>query len=150
MASTYSAISCPHCNCCATKDDYYKTGEKFILCYRCGYSCSRTFDYLNGNEPVYQENEYKGHGVCLVRKQDGTGTRNFFQRHLSSEEITKNIEALSEEGVDIENSYFVLFKNGVFKTLAGNPPEDFYLSFEDYKKKREENNQQLEVIVPFN
>ncbi|WP_106497322.1 hypothetical protein [Lentibacillus sp. Marseille-P4043] len=62
MASTYSAIVCPHCGCCATEDYYYSTDETLIWCYRCGYSYQKTIDHWKDeNTPVFQENEYKGH-----------------------------------------------------------------------------------------
>lgn len=150
MASTYSAIACPHCSCCAMEDCYYKIGERFIQCYRCGYTYIKIINYWNENTPLFMEKEYKGYGVLLVRKVDGKGVRNFIQRPLSSEEVTENLEAFLEKDTDLEESYFVLFENGVFTTLSGNPPEDYYLSFEEYKNRREGNNQQPEIVVSFN
>ncbi|GGB34199.1 hypothetical protein F3157_05070 [Virgibacillus dakarensis] len=149
MASTYSAIACPHCGCCATEDYYYKTWEKFIWCYRCGYSYEKTIDYWkNANEPVYSEREYKGHGMCLVHKRDKKGFRKILHRTLTSEETSECLKAFLDEDVDLKESYFVTFENGIFTTLAGTPPKDFYLPYDEYKEKKEANNQQLEIILP--
>lgn len=148
MASTYSAIACPHCGCCATEDNYYKIGELFIWCYRCGYTYEKIIDYWNENEPVFLEKEYKGYGICRLHKENGGGFNKILQRPLSSEEVNEYLDAFRKVDADLEKSYFTIFEEGEFQTLAGNPPEDFYLSFEAYKKKMEANDQQLEIIVP--
>ncbi|RYG73347.1 hypothetical protein EU245_06555 [Lentibacillus lipolyticus] len=149
MASIYSGIACPHCGCCATEDDYYKTGEKFIWCFRCGYSFYRTIDYFDGNNPVYNETEHEGYGmVFVVSKDEETDDdgRTILNRPLSDKEMDEFKQLFLKENVDLKKSYFVTYENGEFTTIAGTPPEDFYIAFEDYKAKMGEGN--LELIVP--
>lgn len=50
--------------------------------------------------------------------------------------------------MDWGKSYFVLFKDGGFITLAGNPPKDFYNPFEQYEEQKKTNSEQLGMIVP--
>lgn len=149
MASICQAIACPHCGCAATEDEYYKIGEKFIWCFRCGYSYYKTINYEDDNDAVYNELAYEGHGVFYMvskngkRKNDG---RRILNRPLSEQEIVEFIDELQDEDVDLTNSYFVTYENGSFTTIAGTPPEDFYMPFNDYKAKIGEGN--MEVIVP--
>jgi len=149
LASTYSAIACPHCGCCATQDYYYKTLEKFIYCFRCGYNYEKIITSWEGNKPIFTQKEQKGYGVCRIQKLDGERSTKIYNRPLSSEEIIKVATGFLHEDVNTDESYFVIFKDNEFLTLAGTPPKDFYIPFEEYKKDRESNNQQLEIIVPF-
>ncbi|HLR51518.1 MAG TPA: hypothetical protein VK072_01405 [Candidatus Avamphibacillus sp.] len=150
MASNYSAIACPHCNCCATEDDYYKTGEKFICCFRCGYNYEKIITSWKGDaEPVFTEKEQKGYGVCRVQKLDGKRSTKIYNRPLTNEEIIKQATEFLNEDINRDESYFVIYRDNEFLTLAGTPPKNFYIPFEEYKKDRESNNQQLEIIVPF-
>ncbi|SFB30536.1 hypothetical protein SAMN04488072_11481 [Lentibacillus halodurans] len=149
MASVCSAIACPHCGCCATEDDHYKTGEKFIWCYRCGYSYYKTIDHVENHVPIYSETVYEGHGMFLLVSKDEkreTDGRRILNRPLTEQEMQAFQDAFQDDDVDLEKSYFVTYENGEFTTIAGTVPEDFYLPFEEYKIKRGEDN--LEVIVP--
>src|SRR5699024_4987953 len=132
------------------EDNYYKIGELFIWCYRCGYAYEKTIDYWKGNEPVFLEKEYKGYGICLVHKKDGEGFSKIFQRPLADGEVQEYLDAFLKDDVNLEKSYFVTFEDGIFTTLAGNPPEDFYQPFATYKQQREAKHQQLEIIIPVN
>lgn len=59
MASIIQPIGCPHCSCSATEDFYYKMGEEFIWCFRCGYYEKNQAYYDSGkNEVYFIENEY--------------------------------------------------------------------------------------------
>ena len=40
-----------------------------------------------------------------------------------------------DNNVNQEKSYLATYENGVFSILLGNPPENFHLSFEDYREK---------------
>ncbi|GAB3798460.1 hypothetical protein [Virgibacillus kimchii] len=150
MASIIQAIACPHCNCSATEDFYYKMGEKFIWCFRCGYYYEKIQDYYDSdkNKIYYKENEYQGYGIFRLEKEDEESQQIIFHEPLNEKEIHSFTLQMQEEGVLLENSYFVLFENGEFQFLAGNPPEDFYLSFEDYKQKQEENGKNIVTILP--
>ncbi|MCO7127876.1 hypothetical protein NIE88_19200 [Sporolactobacillus shoreicorticis] len=51
-------------------------------------------------------------------------------------DLLEEHKALFDDTIDRNNSYLVSYsRDGIFTVLGGNPPENFYLSFEDYKKK---------------
>ncbi|TFJ91997.1 hypothetical protein [Lentibacillus salicampi] len=151
MGSICQSIACPHCGCSATEDDYYKTGERFIWCFRCGYTYYKTIDYTVGDVTPYNETEYKGHGMFYLvskgKKRENDGRR-ILNRPLTEQEMNDFKAELQDEAVDLEKSYFVMYENGTFTTIAGNPPDDFYLPFDVYKNRVGKDN--MEVIVPIN
>lgn len=148
MASTYSAIACPHCGCCATEDDYYKSDEKLVWCYRCGYTFYRTIVNWVDNRAIFDETVYEGHGMLLLVKKDGEPERRILNRALTSKEMKEFSDAFLKDDVDLKKSYFVTYEDGVFTTIAGTTQEDFYLSFEEYKEKMGGKEEDLEIIVP--
>ena len=44
MASIMFARECPQCGRSAIEDNYYKTDETYIICYRCGYYYSKRIE----------------------------------------------------------------------------------------------------------
>lgn len=148
MASFLSAIACPHCGCCSTEDDYYKLGEKFIWCFRCGYYYEKAVHLNESDEWVYSEKEYKGFGILCLYKEKEKESKTIFHRRLSSQEISDFSAEFSQEDVDLEKSYFVLYEDGEFTIVAGSLPNDFYIPFYDYKELKEANGEQVKVIFP--
>ena len=149
MASIYTAVPCPHCDCCATEDHHYKTDEKFIFCFRCGYNYKKTLIPCQQNDClVFSEKELKGYGICRMKKLTGERSTKIFNRPLSNADILKHAYAFFEPAVNQEDSYFVIFKNNEFITLAGTPPKDFFIPFIEYQRKKAEIDQQLEIIIP--
>lgn len=135
MASIGFAIECPHCGRSAFEDNYYKTDETYIVCYRCGYNYSRTIKHESNDQVDYKEVEHKGHGVVLIAKKDGSRNLTMLNSSMSEDMIESYKEKLSEEDIDLKSSQFVIYENGVFKVLLGSPSENFHLSFKEYKEK---------------
>lgn len=150
MASTISAIACPHCGCCATLDDQYKLDNKIIWCFRCGYYYEKVTKYIGDtDEFCIEENEYEGYGrYALVTKDGETKDYILFHQKLSDEDIQSYLNKMQKSDVDLEQSYLVLFVDGEFQFLAGTIKEDFYLPFEEYKVKCEEKGENVEIIIP--
>ncbi len=151
MASIYSAVKCPHCERSAIQDSYYKTDELYICCRRCGYNYTRKIVRATAEHTEFEEDKRFGHGVCFLVKKDNTAQMNLFNSALSKEEIESHLNILSSEDVDQNRSYFVIYKEGVFTTVSGNPPENFHLSFDVYKEKMREkygDEEFFDVLVP--
>ena len=54
MGSVVEHVDCPECKCEeATNDYYYKSGEEYVNCPRCGYSYSQTRKRNPKNENLY-------------------------------------------------------------------------------------------------
>lgn len=151
MASILFAVKCPHCGRSAFADDYYKTGEKFICCRRCGYNYSKLIKYETENSIEYKEIEWEGYGVILIVNKNGSREWTVFNYEITTGEIEELNKAITAEDVEQSQSYFVIFKDGKFTILFGNPTENFHLSFEEYTKKMAEKYLDYEIgdyLVP--
>lgn len=135
MASNMFSTQCPHCGRSAIEDNYYKTDETTIVCYRCGYYYSRKIKTWTDTTLEHEEDEHLGYGVILLNKKEGSGKRVLLNRALTSDEIEAYYADFFKDDVDQENSYFILYQDGVFTIKFGIPTENFHLPFEEYKVK---------------
>lgn len=129
------AIECPCCGRSAIEDFYYKTDEKYTFCPRCGYNYSKTMTTYTDKGMEYTEEKNDGHGVFVLTNKDGSRKNTLLDSPISDEILVEYKESLKADHVNIEKSYLVIHKNGVFNVLAGHPPDNFYLSFEEYREK---------------
>lgn len=135
MASIMYAIKCPCCGRSAFEDDYYKTDEKFIFCLRCGYNYSKTIEEYIQNNIKYKEEKSVGHGVFFLVNKDGSRKKMMLNSSLTKAQLKELKAKITENNVDQEKSYLISHENEVFTILFGNPPENFHLSFEEYREK---------------
>jgi len=83
MGSVMSDITCPECGYgCATIDTYYKTGEEYVNCNRCGSGSSVTIvnrpedgNYPEDWKPEYEEKSHKTAHAFAVSKDPTGGIR---------------------------------------------------------------------------
>ncbi|WP_088007084.1 hypothetical protein [Indiicoccus explosivorum] len=135
MASNMYATECPQCGRSAIVDEYYKRGDRYLTCWRCGYCHTvenRAFHEKDG--VGFEEEVCPGFGVFVWRgKKDGYQITMLgkFDEALEREYMEK----FHEEGTDQETSYFVRYDEGRFKVLAGKPTENFHLPFDVYRDK---------------
>lgn len=137
MGSVMSAIKCPCCAKSAFEDCYYKSGETYIHCRRCGYNYSRVLKW-GKNESHFEIEEYQGYGVMNEVTRDGKYQMMFYNTPLSPEKINEEIQYLKMSQADPALSFLVTFENGVFTIHYGTPTINFHLSFEDYEKRMKE------------
>lgn len=135
LASLGYAIKCPHCERSAFEENYYKTDETYIACYRCGYNYRRTMKEEIDGYIEHEEVEYNGFGVILLVKKNQFRELIMINDPMMEEEIESYKARFTAEDVDLENSYFVTFIDGVFTVLLGTPSENFHLPFQEYKEK---------------
>lgn len=135
VASNMFAMECPQCGRSAFEDNYYKTDETTIICYRCGYYYSKKIINWTSSPIEFEETEDIGYGVLLLSKKRGQRKRYIFNHRPTQKEMEKYHEELSDNDVDQSNSYFITFNEGKFKVEFGDPSENFYLPFEAYKEK---------------
>jgi hypothetical protein len=135
LASIMYAIQCPGCGRSAYVDDYYKTDEKYIFCGVCGYYYTKTIEKYTENSIRYKVEEREGHGMFVLENKDGNCKKVMLNDSLTDAQLEELMTSLMEKNVNQEKSYLISFKNGEFTILFGHPPEHFYLSFEEYRKK---------------
>jgi len=134
VASMIYAIKCPCCGRSAIKDDYYKTDEYYIYCLRCGYNHTKLIVSETAQSVEYKEEKYDGNGIFILVNKDGS-RKSMLLNKVTEEHLEEHKALFEDDTVDQGKSYLVSFKDGVFSILGGNPPENFHLSFEDYKEK---------------
>ena len=135
MASNIFARECPQCGRSAIEDNYYKSGETYIVCYRCGYSYSKKIVKRTKSSVEYKEVEFEGYGVISIVKKDGDRTVMMIDSILTLEEIDNYRDDLSKDDIDQKKSFMVTYNEGVFTIKYGTPSKNFHLPFEQYKAK---------------
>jgi hypothetical protein len=135
MASHLSAIKCPCCGRSAFEDYYYKTGEKYIACIRCGYNYTKTVEGMKDHQPLYKETEYIGYGMLSLVKKDGSRKRYLLNDDPKDEDMQKYKQMYLENEVNQDASHLVINHDGQFTVVLGTPSENFHLPFEEYKGK---------------
>ncbi|MBT2690624.1 hypothetical protein J7I93_20930 [Bacillus sp. ISL-47] len=135
MASILYAIECPCCGRSAFEDDYYKTDEKFIFCLRCGFNYTKTIEKYTKDNIEYKEEKIEGHGIFILVNKDGSQEKIILNSSLTNELLEELKAKVNDNNVNQEKSYLISHENEVFTILFGNPPENFYLSFEEYREK---------------
>lgn len=135
MASNMYATECPCCGRSAIEDYYYKTGEQYTYCMRCGYYYTKTIEKFTKDTIEFKEEKSEGHGMCILVKKDGRRERIFFDSRPTNAQIEDLKAKIMDENVNQEKSYLVTYENGEFTIIFGNPPENFHLSFEEYREK---------------
>lgn len=135
MASIMYAVKCPCCERSAFEDDYYKTGERYTFCMRCGFNYTKTIKTYTEKSLEYKEETYAGQGVFVLMKKDGSRKSMMLNKTITDEDLQKYTAEYMDDEVNKEDSYLVTFKEGKFTIVLGTPPENFYLPFEEYKTK---------------
>ncbi|MCM3109681.1 hypothetical protein [Lederbergia lenta] len=129
MTSVMCSIECPNCGRSAIEDNYYKSEEKYIYCYRCGYLYKRmTKDGVN-----FQVDKNKGYGH--LSKKSGEGKAVFFNSQMTIDQLGEYTNEFYSENTSQEKSYLITYEDGVFRCLLGTPTDNFHLSFEEFKEK---------------
>lgn len=135
MASNIYATKCPCCGRSAIEDYYYKTHEVYTFCMRCGYYYSKTIDRYTKDNIEYKEEKSDGHGIFVLVNKDGSRKRVVLNCSLTNEQLEELRAKFMDNNINQEKSYLVTYENGEFTILFGNPPDNFYLSFEEYREK---------------
>lgn len=135
MASNIYATQCPCCGRSAIEDYYYKTDEQYTFCIRCGYNYSKTIEKWRTDCFEYKEEKNDGNGVVVLEKKDGSRKKILLNSVVTDEQLENYKTSFLADDINQDKSYLILFRNGVFTVLLGNPPENFYLPFEEYKEK---------------
>lgn len=129
------AIECPCCGRSAIEDYYYKTEELYIICIRCGYYYTKKIDKYTKDTIEYKEEKSEGHGIFMLVNKDGSRKKVVLDCTLSNVQLEELKTKLMDTNVNQEKSYLVTYENGIFTILFGNPPNNFHLSFEEYREK---------------
>ena len=122
MGSVIDFTNCPQCgNEEASIDYYYKTGEEYLLCDKCGYQ--RKFVITNREDigkkdedgfetlPKFELEELKACGCYRLQMKGGVGYEiGAFTQEQSEDEFIKFIEENKE---NVQYAMYYTFKDGV-------------------------------------
>lgn len=131
MASVISPIECPNCHRTATEDYYYKSEERYVWCFKCGYNYTKTIKWESAGDYEYLEEEFTGYGVSVLKKKVGRGKSLMHNGPITPEDIEAYKKEFFSEGTDQENSYLVKYEDGEFVVLFGTLPDHFDILYEE-------------------
>ncbi|MGF6952314.1 hypothetical protein QF028_004819 [Neobacillus sp. B4I6] len=134
MGSNIYARECPCCGRSAIEDYYYKTDEFYTFCMRCGYNYSKIIEKWTANSPEFKEEKYDGNGVFILEKKDGS-RKKMLLNGVTDKQLEEYKASFMADEINQDKSYLVSFRDGEFTVLLGNPPDNFYLLFEEYREK---------------
>jgi hypothetical protein len=135
VGSNIYALKCPCCGRSAFEDFYYKTDEQYTFCMRCGYYYTKTIENYTAKAIEYTEEKNDGHGVFILENKDGSRKKMMFDCKITDEQFETCKASFMGDKVNQEKSYLVTYEDGIFTILLGEPPENFHLSFEEYREK---------------
>jgi len=136
MASIMLYWKCPHCAGIAVMDDYYKIGDQYLWCERCGYSYQKEQDYYDSqkNEIFFKETEQIGYGMFKIVNKEGKSQLVPIHSILTDERIEAYKKEMEREDIDKEKCYLVSYKDNELKVLFGEVPELYFYTYDEYKK----------------
>lgn len=158
MGSVIDYEACPKCAGVMMVDHYYRSGEEYSMCQRCGYYRAVTmkrdeekniiFVEYDGNEvPDLEEEVHEGFGSYRIMSKEGGGQGGGFSEPISEETIKEFMSIFAQDDVDESTSYLMRFENGETEVIMGTPEDMSLLSFEEFDKKMgEEAERELESV----
>lgn len=134
MSSVQSFEQCPKCGGYMFTDYYYRTGEEYRFCQRCGLSQDWYIERdVNGvvkldesGRPIGKFTEYGGYGVAYVENKNHVGELYSLTEPLSEHNKENFLRFVKECGTEAE-SYLVTFDPTTNKLVQvfGKMPPDF-------------------------
>lgn len=133
MGSVQDYIKCPECAGVAFNDFYYKTGEEYTFCKRCGLSETWTIKRNDEKQPMFdkkgrlqlEHNKEKGYGVYRIMNHEGFGQYGCFNEPITDEVIEDFRKIFQQDDVDEESSYLAKWEDGEQTILLGKLLEPF-------------------------
>lgn len=145
MGSVMSEEKCKACNGVLFVDYYYKSGEEYSFCHRCGMSESFTLVRDEKGRAIkdeegnwkFQHEKKEGHGVYgIFSVESGVGQVGTFNDPITEETIKEFREIFAQSDVDEERSYLAKWEDGKQTLLLGNGLQDIHtMDYEDLVEK---------------
>lgn len=128
--------ACPQCGRVAVEDYDELNDEKFVYCDCCGYNLIREIRYdAKEGKYYHDEQEFRGYGVLVITRKNGRVRETLLNSPLTVKEINRYSELFKSKRIKRKKSYLVLYYTGKFKSIFGQIPEKFHLSYEQFKEK---------------
>ena len=135
MGSVQSSIRCPKCGGRMVSDYYYRTGEEYRYCQRCGISQNWTIERDENGVAKRDEagkyvgvySESGGYGVAYIEfKEQCGGAYHSLLEPLTEQTKKEFLEYVKADGV-ADKSYLVAFDPNINKLtqVFGKMPPDF-------------------------
>lgn len=129
MGSVIDFIECPNCKQEAYDDFYYKTGEEYINCNKCGYYYSATIKNRDKKLSELTESDWK---ISELKNPYGAYRLKVYHHSsfqcgsLENEEQYNNFKTANEVDVEIEYCIVSRLIDGIIvsETIIDNGPND--------------------------
>jgi predicted nucleotidyltransferase len=151
MGSVQEYVKCPDCSGVTFVDYYWKSGEEYSRCQRCGVSESHT---LKRDEDktvmkdaegkfMYDHKRSEGFGIYgIFDANSGVGQVGTFGDRITDETIEEFRQIFAREDVDKEKSYLARWEDGKQTLLLGTQLSDMNsMDFDDLMEKWKRDNE---------
>lgn len=144
MGSVQDYQKCEKCGGVRFVDFYYKTGEEYSFCQRCGESRNYQIQRNDQGEALFDTNGYlkfeekieKGYGTFAIVQKNGVGQVGSFNQPIPEETIQEFKKIFEGDEIDTERSYLAAWENGQQKLLYGKAiPDINTLGFDEWNQK---------------
>ena len=127
MGSVIDDKKCEACDGVAFNDFYYRTGEEFSTCKRCGYSSSYCMKHnesgdvvLENNLPVFVHKVSPGFGVFhITHRSTPVSQSGSFNKPINETTIEEFKKIFAQHDIDPKNSYLAKWEDGKQTFILG-------------------------------
>lgn len=144
MASVFDLEKCQDCGGVRFVDFYWKSGEEYSFCKRCGTHFSRTMVrdengkvVFEGDFPKFEETYQKGYGVYRIQSTDEVSASVGQLKEISEESLVDMKEIYHLPDIDQEKTFFAQWdwvKNEQQLLFGKTVPAVHSMDFEEYMK----------------
>ena len=135
MGSVMDYVACPQCGGTMFTDYYYKSGEEYWMCKRCGKHGKVELVRNDNGEVIfdvkgkvdYKTEDVDGYGCAKIAITGHGASFSCFNKPITEEDKKAFFEALEEEKVDKEHSYLSYWneETQLIEMLYGEDPKPY-------------------------
>jgi len=157
MGSVMDQGKCKLCGGVKFVDFYYKSGEEYSFCHRCGAYESYTLERdeeghaIKDDDGKWKWNHTKkeGYGIyAIIHKESGVGQVGTFDHPITGEIIEEFNEIFAQPDVDEDRSYLAKWENGKQTLLLGNGLEEINTMDYDALMEKWAEEARIQSLVP--
>lgn len=157
MGSIIEYAKCQTCEGVMVSDVFYRTGEEYSHCMRCGMvrNCELKRDDSNAlvkndkGQVLFDYTRLEGYGVYGIYNHEGVSELGVFNRPITEDMIENFRQLFDNEGTDQERSYVAKWEDGNQNVILGDAdklPEMVFMDYDALMEKMEKDAEADQII----
>lgn len=134
MGSVLIEEKCEKCNGVKMVNSYYRIGNEYSNCLRCGFTST-----LTPTEEVFND----GYGTYKITRSYGIADIGVLKEPLTDERLEEFKSIFEDEAINMEDSYLAKWEDNKQVLVFGSVPPESALDFEEVIKVWEEQAKQF-------